>query len=91
MLLPARPPCPPRALLRCTRLLTLDGAASEWRFRELEGYRPEDVVTSEFHDAVTRDVPPGHLAIVRQGHGRISLVLVCAHGFTILVRQLGRA
>ena len=60
-----------------------------WRFTELEGYREdEDVAASELHAVQTRGMLPGRLAFVAQGHGRISLVLVCAVGATLLVRRL---
>ena len=92
-LLPTREGCPPHALLRCTRWLEGDEetAAAQvlqgWRFTELEGYREEtDVATSETHARQTRGMAAGRLAFVAQGHGRISLMLVCAHGQTILVR-----
>ena len=100
-LLPERPLCPPHALLRNTRwsrrarraaVAGADGGAGApqvWRFTELEGYREDqDVATSEVHAVQTRGMRPGRLAFVSQGHGRISLTLVCAHGVTLLVRGL---
>ena len=100
-LLPERPACPPGALLRNTRwagrarraaVAGTGGGASApqvWRFAELEGYREdEDVATSELHAVQTRGMQPGRLAFVSQGHGRISLTLVCAHGVTLLVRRV---
>lgn len=93
-LLPDRPPCPSGSLLRSTqwspvaRVDRVVGAAQVWRFTELEGYREDDVATSEVHAVQTRGMQPGRLAFVAQGHGRISLMLVCAHGATLLVRGL---
>ena len=93
-LLPTREDCPPHALLRSTRWLERPEDAEEmamtqgWRITGLEGYREEtDVTTSEMHARQTRGMAAGRLAFVSQGHGRISLMLVCAHGQTLLVRE----
>ena len=64
------------------------GGEGTWRFTELEGYREEtDVSTSESHAGQTRGMEAGRLAFVHQGLGRISLMLVCAFGHTLLVRE----
>ena len=93
-LLPERLSCPASALLRSTRWLEWpeETAAAQvphvWRFTELEGYRAEtDVAASYEHAGQTRGMAAGRLAFVYQGHGRISLVLVCAHGHSLLVRE----
>ena len=43
------------------------------------------------HAVQTLGLSPGRLAFVYQGHGRISLVLVLAHGATLLVREMRRS
>jgi len=92
-LLSAREDCPPRALLRSTRWLEWHeddelATTQGWRFTELEGYRLLDVGASGHHTTQTCGMAAGRLAFVSQGHGRISLVLVCAHGTSILVREM---
>ena len=93
-LLPAREDVPPGTPLHGTRWLEWpedDEQDTEtswgWRFTELEGYRLLDVGASGHHTTQTRGMAAGRLAFVFQGHGRISLVLVCAHGASILVRE----
>jgi hypothetical protein len=49
---------------------------SEARWREFELYRLFDVLTSPFHSDQTHGMMAGTLAIVSQGHGVLSLMIV---------------
>ena len=59
-----------------------------FRIGEMEPYREtRDVATSPYHGKQTAGMPGGRLTFVRQGaSGAISLMLVRAHGLTLLIR-----
>ena len=57
----------------------LTAAASDGRpqLHETEGYQLYDPVTSWDHAIQTVDIGSGRVAVVRQRHGLVSLMLVC--------------
>ena len=74
----ARPPAQAGALLP-----NLQWPAGEYwlpLLTEAEPYRVWDVTTSNYHKKQTAMVPCGHLCLVSQGHGNISIMIVGGEG-----------